>query len=519
MFGAAARVLSRAELAAGELFLAGVTLLFLTVSVWWVGVDNRVPDPDSGRHVLLALDYLADFRQGEILAPFTEWHEYVPLVHLVAAIGSGLAGKSVATAVLSENLVFLPLLVLGCYGAGRVAFDRTVGVLAATFALASPMIVSVFHVVMLDGPEAALVATTVWLLLASERFVNRKYSLLAAVAVGVGFYSKQTFVFFVAGLVAVMLVRGGWRHHRTVLGFLGIVALIASPWYLLHYSDLRSQAEGAIVGGQTLWYGSVPYPDRWSLDNFTWYAWNFVNNQVYLPLGLFFFTGLGVAVWTLARRKPAGYLPELLVGAAVAYVAISLKELDDPRYMLPALVYVALLGTFWVTRLRPLLAFAASAALFLVFLVNLMTISLGRGEHVIIETPRSVDSPIEQWKLRVLNPDGYIIGGPIRDGIGDDLVDAFERARALGYNSVALHRESLEAGGFNLHGLGALAETADLPYVGPTTDAVSAAGISVFRAAPEEVPELEACVMSDLDGTGIFFAAGPLKERRLFCPR
>jgi hypothetical protein len=509
----------RFELAAGELFLAGATLLFLTISAWWVSVDSRVPDSDNGRHLLLAFGYLDRIRDGAVLAPLTEWHEYVPLVHLVAATGSAVAGKSVVAAVLSANLVFVPLLALGCYGAGRVAFDRRVGVLAALFALASPMIVSVFHVLTLDGPEAALAAVSVWLLLASDRFASLRYSILAAVAVIFGFYSKQTFVFFVAGLIAVMLLRGGWRHWRNFFAFSASVLAFVLPWYLIHFSDLRGQAEGAVTGGGTLWYDGVPYPARWSLDNFTWYAWNFFNNQVYLPLALFFVGGLGVALWIVfARRRQVGYLPELLAGAAVAYLALSLKDLDDPRYTLPALVYVALLGTFWVTRLRPPLAVAAAVALAVVFIVNQFAVGFGKGDAVVIETSKSVDSPIQQWKLVVFNPQGYIFGAPIRDGTGQALSDAFEAARSMGFESVAFEPESMLGGGFHLHGLGALAESAGLQYVGSNPAVVSASGISVFRASPEQVAEQEPCVISDIDGTGFYFAAGPLPGGPLFCP-
>jgi hypothetical protein len=517
--GSPGRVSSRLELSAGELFLIGATLLFLTISAWWVSVDGRVPDPDNGRHLLLSFGYLDKIRGGELLAPLTEWHEYVPLVHLVGALGSAIGGKSVAAAVIAENLVFLPLLALGCYGAGRVAFDRRVGVLAAVFALAVPMVVSVFHVLMLDGPEAALVAASVWLLLASERFASLKYSLLAAAAVIFGLYSKQTFAFFVAGLIAVMLLRGGWRHWKNFSAFAAAVLVFALPWYLLHYSDLRGQAEGAVTGGGTLWYDGVPYPSRWSIDSFTWYAWNFVNNQVYLPLALFFLVGLGVALWIVVRRRAeAGFLPELIAGVAFAYLTLSLKYLDDPRYTLPFLVYVALIGTFWIARVRAPFALAASAVLIAVFFVNLFTISFGKGDVLVIDTPRSVDSPIQQWKLVVLNPGGYIAGAPDRDGTGGDLVDAFERARAMGFESVAFEPQSFAASGFHLHGLGALAAAAGLEYAGDKPEILSANGISVFRAAPGQVREQEPCVISDADGSGIFFAAGPLPNAPLFCP-
>jgi hypothetical protein len=510
--------LPRLEAAASELFLVGATLFFVTVSAWWVSVDSRVPDGDNGRHLLIAFGYVEKLRAGEIFAPITAWTEYAPLVHVVAAVGALVSDAGIAALIMSVNLVFVPLLVLGCYGAGRVAFDRRVGVLAAVFALASPMIVSLFHVLMLDAPTAALVAIAVWLLLASQRFAMMRYSIFAAVAVILGFHAKQTFVFFVAGLIAVMLVRGGWRHWRNFLVFVGIVLVFVQPWYFMHYFDLRSQAEGAIVGAEPMWYGNVPYPDRWSLHNFTWYGWSFLNNQVYLPLFLVFVVGLVLALWLLIRRRePAGYLPELLGGAAVAYIAISLKDLDDPRYMLPVLVYPALIGTFWIVRLRPVAAFAITAAVVALFVMNLVMISFGKGDDVVIDTPKSVKSPIGQWRFTVVNPGGYTIGEPHRHGGGAAFEDAFRRAREMGFERVVFQPESLNSGGYNLNGLGVLAYSAGLKYAGYRAEDVEPNGIYVFRAAPEQVRGYGPCLVS-FDKSGIYFMDGPPPQGKLFCP-
>jgi dolichyl-phosphate-mannose-protein mannosyltransferase len=512
------RALTRIEASARELFLAGATLLFLTVSAWWVSVDSRVPDGDNGRQLLIAFGYVDKLRAGEIFAPITAWTEYAPLVHVVAAIGGLVSDAGIAALIMSVNLVFVPLLVLGCYGAGSVAFDRRVGVAAGIFALASPMIISLFHVLMLDAPTAALVAVAVWLLLASRRFADTRYSVLAAVAVILGFHAKQTFVFFVAGLIAVMLVRGGWRHWRTFVVFLATVLVFVEPWYFMHYFDLLGQGQGAIVGAEPAWYDNVPYPDRWTLHNFTWYGWSFLNNQVYLPLSLFFLVGLAFAVWILVRRRePSGYLPELLGGAAVGYFAISFKDLDDPRYTLPVLVYAALIGTFWIVRLRGVAAFAVTAALFAVFFVNLVTISFGKGDDIVIDTPKSVKSPIGQWRFTVLNPGGYTIGAPDRHGGGSALEDAFRRAHEMGFERIVFQPESLNSGGYNLNGLGVLAYAAGLKYAGYRPEDIEPNGIYVFRATQQQVRGYGPCLVS-FDKTGIYFMDGPPPNGKLFCP-
>ena len=132
--------------------------------------------------------------------------------------------------VIAQNLVFVPLLALGCYGAASIAYDRAAGVLAVMFALGTPMIINQFHSFLLDAPAAALAALSVWALLASRRFERVGISVLAGVAVGLGTLTKQTFFPFVVGLIAVMLIRGGWRYPRGAGAFAGAAALVAGPW-------------------------------------------------------------------------------------------------------------------------------------------------------------------------------------------------------------------------------------------------------------------------------------------------
>lgn len=50
--------------------------------------------------------------------------------------------------------MFVPLLALGCYHVGRLAFGRTAGALAVVFALGSPLLIEQFHVLMLEARQA-----------------------------------------------------------------------------------------------------------------------------------------------------------------------------------------------------------------------------------------------------------------------------------------------------------------------------------------------------------------------------
>ncbi len=404
-------------------------LVFIAISFWWLSVDQRVPDYDSGRHLSIAFDYRDSIEDGDVFAPFQEWSSYPPLVHGIGAATTFITGLEVTGPVMALNLVFLVLLAIGCYGAGTVAFDRRVGALAVLFVLATPMVISQFHVFMLDAPSSAMVAMCVWLALASRRFERLDYTLAFGIAAGFGMLTKSTFIVFLIGIVLVMLARGGWDNWRNLLIAAGAGAIIAVPWHLEHLDQLSGLTEGA--GGQNpVWYDGVYYPERWSVDDFAWYAWNIVNNQLYLPLVIFVVIGVVAAVVNFVRNpRDDDYTPELLAGMVVGYVIITWIGLNDPRYTLPCLVYFAVLGTAWIVRSSPTVRFAGGTALVAILVLNTVTVSFGLGDPVRISLFDPSNSPIAQRRLTVVGS-GYIEGAPNRDS---KVLDAMRAGRKQGY--------------------------------------------------------------------------------------
>jgi len=513
-----------------SVILAG--LIFLGLSIWWYAVDTRMPNGDNGKHLNIAFQYYDGIRYGAPLAPFTDWTQYPPLLHIVGVIGIAAAGVGVTQAGIAMNLVFVPMLVLGCYGAGSVAFDRRVGVLAAVFALACPMIMSLFHVFMLDAPTAALSAMSVWLLLASDRFRRPGVVVAAGVFVALGFYAKGTFVLFVAGLLLVLVVRGGWRQWKNVTLFGIIVAALVLPWYVAHYHELTGLTSGATKGAQPVnWYGSIPYPDQWTFANFTWYFWNLINNQVYLPLAVFFFVGLLAALIAMARElfakttapadpaRPTRYLPELMAGGLVGYLGISYINLDDPRYTLPCLVYVALIGTWWIVQIRRRWQPVAALGIAAIFAVNTVTQNFAVGGAVRITTSKSVASPIGEYSATVISPAGYIEGAPLRDGLRPSMLDLLRKAHADGADRVIFQPETLNVGGTNLFALAIVARMADLAVPGFAVDLVGPTDVFVFRASPDRVKKRPCIDAKAGDGTGIYMTKGPpTADNPLYCP-
>lgn len=401
-----------------------MTLAVIAITLWWLSQDKGVPLWDAARHTLIALDMYDAMHAGHPFDAFDRWSTYPPLVHSLAIATTYIAGKSVAGPVIAQNLVFLPLLVLGCYQTGKLVYHSALaGALAAAFALGTPMIASQFHVFMLDGPLTAMVALFVWLILASRRFASLRWSALAGVAAGLGLLIKEPFMFFTFGIFFTSLLAGGWRNWRGLLVFAGAALIVAAPWYLSHLTDLRALATQ--TAGATSRPDDPTSPNLLVGDNYTWYLWMALNYQYLIPLSGLAAVGVGISLARLVRRLPTpSQLPELLIGGFLSFVAATWSMPHDPRYSLPAVVYLAVLGTGWIVRLQ-LTQRRVAVALFAALVVaNTLGASFGVGSRVTAHVWTNSERPLlHQGEFTFFANDGYVFGEPTRDGEGRELME------------------------------------------------------------------------------------------------
>ena len=120
MLGALSRRLGGASREAT--LLLGSVIVFVAITVWWLTQDNRVQDWDNGLHTIDAFMARDQLAAGHLSAPFTEFNTYPPLGHLVGALGVLIGGFTPASVILASNLVFVPLLAVGCFGVGRLVY-------------------------------------------------------------------------------------------------------------------------------------------------------------------------------------------------------------------------------------------------------------------------------------------------------------------------------------------------------------------------------------------------------------
>ncbi len=289
--------------------------------------------------------------------------------------------------------------------------------------------------------------------------------------------------------------------------------MVAGPWYLTHLEEIRTSGdlvgEAARAGGRS--------PSRLSGENVSWYAWAFTNHVLLLPLSLFAAAGVVVAAVRYGRTRAKDSLaPELLGGLVAGWVLMTIFiSFRDNRYMLPALVYAAVLGTAWIVTLPAPWRILATAGLAGVAAMNFAAVSFGLQGHVTLALPGFSTDVADHGRVALYSSSGWLTSGPEKGG---DVPGIIERQLDGGVRAIGF-----ETGGtlwFNNQGLAALAAMRAIPT---TTDprALKADGLFVFTRRPVG-PFARPCVRA-VDGTPIFFARGgqpgPLEAWKLVCPR
>jgi predicted tellurium resistance membrane protein TerC len=497
-------------------WLIVATVGFIAMSAWWLTRNQRIPDWDDGAHLLDALTAETQMTSGHFGALFRDFNLYPPFGHMIGALGIIFGAANPLAVIVASNLVFVPALAVGCYGVGKLAFGTPLaGLLAAVFALGTPMIVSDFHVFMLDPPEAAMVALSVWGVLASRRFERTGVSALAGLATGLAIMTKQTAVLFVAGPVLVALARGGWRSWRGLLAFFVIAGAICGPWYIYHWAQLEHEG--------SLWStpNSPGYasPDRFSTDSLAWYFWNAVNTQLFVPLTALAAVGVLVALRrVLPRPRRDDLRVDLLVGGLVGWIGVTMLVHKDPRYSLPDLVYIATLATGWVAtiRRRPL-RLALSGVTVAIALVNFFGVSIGIGSIDGIAVAGHLPATSQAY-LTFYSSAGYPDGAPQRDG---DVPKLLRELARDGYRQITVDDGPVGLVDFNQPGLDALAAMdgiAQTAVFNPSD--LGPHGMMILlhtRVAGDPPP----CTTLD-NGNGVYFAVGnagvPFEALRFVCP-
>ena len=328
------------------LMVCGLVAVVTALNVRWRTIETRPPHWDMGHHLANSLIYLNGFSFSHLLRFFQAYLFYPPLVYWVADVFYAVLGNESMWVAILSNAVWLAILALATYGIGRRLWTPRVGWLSVVFVLGAPVIVSTSKEFMLDLPLTAISALALYLLIRADGFSSRRYSLLFGVCCGFAMLVKWTFPLVIAlpAIHAAATALSQIRLRRVftpVLNLLGAAALtvaVCGVWYAHNWRE---------VGSSSLYFSShaVDQTNPHGAAAALFYVWNLLNVQLYaVPLLL---VSAGI-VYSFRRHELArrNVYPILLAGGT--FVLFTLLHHKDPRYSLPMLPALAIIGTSWL---------------------------------------------------------------------------------------------------------------------------------------------------------------------------
>lgn len=182
-----------------EVWLTIIFLYYAIVNIVWLSADKVPPSFDQSGYLLRSFEFVGDLYRRDLSAFFqhaTFWSPHPPLLPLLAVPFHLVLGISFDSA----RLVGVPLILVLIISIYSLSFHLTrnkISSLLASFITPSiPLIATFSRYFEIDFLLVVVVVTSIQLLLRSDRFRLRKYTLLFGASLVVGLLTKELFWLF-----------------------------------------------------------------------------------------------------------------------------------------------------------------------------------------------------------------------------------------------------------------------------------------------------------------------------------
>ena len=202
------RLLDHLKANTNYLFLTILWLFHLINNYIWLKIDTSPLRWDPGSHYLSSLRFfdVLSYPSIHLLSEIVNvCGTYPPLVGIIPTPLYVLFGRDSDTAIFIMNSIFLFILIFSVYGIGKKLCNNKAGILASFIVTMYPMLFGQTRLFMLDPPLMAMTSLSLYTLLLTDGFKNRKYSWFFGVTLGLGMLTKFTFVFCVIGPIAFVM--------------------------------------------------------------------------------------------------------------------------------------------------------------------------------------------------------------------------------------------------------------------------------------------------------------------------
>jgi hypothetical protein len=419
-----------------------IAIAMIASSIVWVRKSSLDPHWDMGRHLwdsVVYYDHTFGYQYQiipgamvsqksfvfikDLQSFYTYWTSvyryYPPFVYYVTgAFYKVFHSTSLATAILS-NSFFVCLLLLFTYKFASLFVSKKSALLSSLFIITTPLVFSQLHEYMLEVPLLAVFVTSLYFLVTSKNFTNKRASILFGIVCAIGLMTKWTYILnVVPPLVWVLCLTGRDIYHAlqkrskkdmdyltqvgTNLAFaLILILLIAGPWYINNMGHL----------GQDLLLNAVAGKANPLKVGFAWLTF-YINQieavQLYVVYFLILVAGV---IYSLRIKELRSKFYFLYVSLLGGYFILTLINNKDPRYSVPLLIYMAIIAvSIFEAKLSKYVMYSG-VAVFVVFAVF-------QAWYVGFSSPAEVDHSLTLGSNSILlyKNYGYTSGPPVTAG-------------------------------------------------------------------------------------------------------
>jgi 4-amino-4-deoxy-L-arabinose transferase-like glycosyltransferase len=212
---------------------------FHTINNWkWVATNLTLMGWDRSSHLAKTLIYNDILQHIDLRSVFTAltwpWNR-PPLPFLTVVPFYRLFGISTDVALMS-NCAFLAVLLWSVYGIGHILHSRRVGLLGALLVSFYPVLFSISRLSYVDYALTAMVALGIYLVLKTDGFRSRSWSLLSGLGIGLGLLTKWPFIAFAGAPIAYVAWHSGALRNVLFVRWGGSEGLsrrsrlLTAPW-------------------------------------------------------------------------------------------------------------------------------------------------------------------------------------------------------------------------------------------------------------------------------------------------
>lgn len=298
-------------------------------------------------------------------------------------------GISADVAVMSCS-IFLAVSLFATYNISCKILDKTTSLLAVFILSVSPGFFTFYRRYSPEFACTAMITLAICLLLNTENFQNKKYSILSGVAFGLSMITKATAFIFLPG-VFIYSVYKTLKEKKTrllnIFLFLLSMLTIVFPLYWLHRKKVLSDVVDVAFSDKIReMFGMV---ERFSFSGITFYIKDMIDFSFPNPYFVFFI--LGTVLLLINKTHKRGILFFWLISS---YLFLISAQTRATYYGMPLLIPVSIIAAYGINNL---FRNKKTKLILIIFLLIFGIFKVGVYSFPIFGSSKS----------HFLNPDGY----------------------------------------------------------------------------------------------------------------